>query len=178
MAVLYGVSQYNHGHEYRWIFTDEQIAQQTGEMPTEEIEGYDFWPMGGSNSSSTYAVRLDTADDVKDFLLGVAEPDSDDPMLVDVGEYYMTIETDDEYWGCVTGEWVKKLGIPASDLRVEEDSAGWRTVIEKIADYFREVDFDGFDYENPFYGDDCDMRVTELIDLYLSVDPSNSLALT
>ena len=158
---LYGVEQAHHGHLYRWIFTREGLAEWDIEPFSGETEDIGF-PIGGSNSSATYMVRLNTEEEVKNFLLADYDTDYEDPMLVDIAEGIYTIDTDDEYHGAITSEFVKLFGISADELT--SDNSLYATACELI-DAIREYDIDkcsGIDYENPFYGESRDMRLSEL----------------
>ena len=176
MDKLFGVTQLDHGHEYRWLFTEEQLFEQTGE----HFSGYDsidFFPIGGSNATVGFIQELNSDQEILEFLTAGGYPDSEDPMLVDCGEYYLTIEDDDIYWGSCTGEYLKKLGLSANELNQDDDAYGRKEIINDIANYFESIDYDSFDYSDPFYGDDRDMRFSELINLYHEVDPNNTLGL-
>jgi hypothetical protein len=176
MSRLFGVIQSNHGHEYRWLFTDDAIYELTGEYP-ENDECIDFFPMSGSNVSAGWVQELVSDDQIINFLKDDGYMDSNDPMLVDCGEYAITINDDDETWGSVTRKYLDMYGLTADELEQTDDAFGSVSTVEAIADYFKEIGYDDFDYENPFYGDDCEMRVSELIDLYHEVDPQNTLGL-
>lgn len=176
MSRLFGVEQEHYGADNRWIFTEEAIVEQTGE-PVEDGDLIESWPIGGSNSGPSSIVELKTDQDIIDFLTGDAYGVYDDPMLCDCGEYYLSIDTDDRVWGSVTGEYVKKLGLNPAELSKNDDCYGSCATIEAIADYFREIGYDDFDYEDPFYGEDSEMRLSELIDLYHEVDPDNTLGI-
>ena len=158
---LYGVEQAHHGHLYRWIFTREGLEEWDVEPFPDETEDIGF-PIGGSNSSATYMEKLNTEEEVKSFLLAEYETDYEDPMLVDIAEGIYTIDTDDEYYGSITSEFVKLFDIPDDELTNENSL--YAKALELI-DAIREYDTDGcsgIDYENPFYGDSRDMRLSEL----------------
>ena len=140
-------------------------------------DSIDYFPIGGSNATAGFVQELNTDEEIIDFLTAGGYNDSGDPTLVDVGEYYLTIEDDDVYWGCITGEYLKKFGLTTDELNQDDDVYGSGATVEQIAEYFKEIGYDDFDYEDPFYGDDCDMTVSELIDLYHEVDPQNTLGL-
>ena len=176
MGKLFGVSQTDYGAEHLWIFTEEQLVEQTGE-PVEDGYEYDYFPIGGSNCSVATVVELKSDQDIINFLTAPYGTDSADPALVDIAEYYLTIEDDDEYWGCVTGKYLKKLGLNKSELESNESVDRDYEIIEKIAEYFESIDYEDFDYDDPFYGDNSDMTVSELIELYHEVDPENTLGL-
>jgi hypothetical protein len=115
---IYGLEQSNHGHLHRWIFTKESLLEQG-------IDPYDTdcidigFPIGGSNSSGTYIRKLNTEEEIKDFLLEEYETEYEDPMLVDIAEGIYTIDMDDEYHGSITTEYVKLFGIPEEELTKE-----------------------------------------------------------
>lgn len=177
---LFGVLQSDHGHEYRWIFEEDSLIDQLNEWGIDYVpedgNGDDIgFPIGGSNSSSTFFTVLNSDADVRKFLTEPGFTDSADPMLVDCAEFYVTVDTDDDYYGAVTSQYVQKLGLTPEELEQDDDAYGDCEIIEKIADYFASIGYDEFDYEDPFYGDNSDMRVSELIDLYHEVDPENTL---
>lgn len=183
MSKLIGVSQSDYGHEYRWVFEEKSLRRQLKKYGLDaddyiSEDGYSAdigFPIGGSNSSSTYFCVLNSDNDVRAFLEAALMNDSADPTLCDCGECCLTIDTDDDYYGAVTSKYVKKFGI---DLDAINDSTDeYYDIIEQIADYFEEIDYDDFDYDDPFYGDDSDMTVSELIELYHEVDPDNTLGL-
>jgi len=183
MSRLIGVSQSNHGHEYRWIFEEQSLLDQLKNygwadddyIPEDgDCEDIGF-PIGGSNSSSTCFCVLNSDVEIREFLEAALMNDYADPTLCDCGECCLTIDTDDDYYGAVTSQYVKKFGI---DLDAINDSTDeYYDIIEQIAEYFEEIDYDDFDYDDPFYGDDSDMTVSELIELYHEVDPENTLGL-
>ena len=161
---LYGLEQSDHGHLYRWVFTKESLLEQ-------DIEPHDgdcidmLFPIGGSNSSSTYFKKLNTEEDIKRFLLAGYHTDSDDPMLIDIAEGIFTIDTDDEYYGSITSKYVKLFEIPEDELTKENSLVA---EVEELIAAIKELDKDkcsGIDYENPYYGDSGDMRLSELYDI-------------
>ena len=162
---IYGVEQSNHGHLYRWIFTEEGLLKWNVEPFHNEVEDILF-PIGGSNSSATYMVKLDTEEQVKEFLLSDYDTDYDDPMLVDIAEGIITIDTDDDYHGSITSEYVKLFDIPEDKLTIE-NSLIFHT--QMLIDEIKKHDVDkcsGIDYNNPFYGDSSDMRLSELEEIH------------
>ena len=163
MNKLFGVIQSNHGHEYRWLFTGDAIYELTGEYP-EDDECIDFFPMSGSNVSAGWVQELTSDDQIIHF-------------LKDCGEYAVTINDDDVTWGSVTRKYLDMYGLSAEELEQTDDAYGSVATVEAIANYFKQIGFDEFDYDDPFYGNDSDMRISELIDLYNEVDPNNTLGL-
>ena len=168
MGKIFGVTQSHYGAECRWIFTAEELEDQLGFIP-EDGETIAFFPLGGSNSSDSYVEELKNDTEIKEFLTTPGYMDYDDPMLSDCGEYYIDLCTDE---GSVTGEYLKKFGITNAP---QDDAYGTIETVEKIVGYFRDIAYDDFDYSDPYYGEDSDMRVSELIDLYHEVDPKNTL---
>ena len=166
---IYGVEQSNHGHCYRWIFTKEAILEQT-DLTEEELddEPYidDRWPIGGSNSSATFIQKLNTEEEVKEFFFSDYDTDLDDPMLIDIAEGIVTIDTDDGYYDSITSEFVKLFNIPNDELTWENP------LYQPTLDMIRAIEekdtskCSGIDYENPFYGKSEDMRLSEVYDLY------------
>jgi hypothetical protein len=162
---IYGLEQSNHGHLHRWIFTKESLLEQG-------IDPYDTdcidigFPIGGSNSSGTYIRKLNTEEEIKDFLLEEYETEYEDPMLVDIAEGIYTIDMDDEYHGSITTEYVKLFGIPEEELTKENSLLKYA---EELINTIKELDTDedsGIDYENPFYGKSRGMRLSELEDIF------------
>ena len=94
---MYGLEQSNHGHLYRWIFTKERLLEQGIEPHDEDCVDILF-PIGGSNSSATYFTKLNTEEDIRNFLLPGYYTDYDDPMLIDIAEGIFTIDTDYRIW--------------------------------------------------------------------------------
>lgn len=166
---IYGVEQSNHGHCYRWIFTKESILEQT-DLTEDEINDESCidacWPIGGSNSSATFIQRINTEEEVKNFLLASYDTDYDDPMLVDIAEGIVTINTDDDYHGSITSEFVKLFNIPKDELTWE--NGYWDYAYEMIKEIEKNdtLKCSGIDYDNPFYGESNDMRLSELEDIF------------
>lgn len=178
----YGVSQSFHGHEYRWIFTKEEIISQIGEDVWNNItQGEDYYglpkespyledvgfPVGGSNSSATLIETLSNDDEVKEFLTRPADgPDVDDPMLVDIAEYLMTVDVD---CASCTQEFLDKFGFTMKELEQLDDrfhhgSESERMIAELLSSG---NEYDGIiDRDSPFYGFSSDMRFSELCEIY------------
>lgn len=162
---LYGLEQSNHGHLYRWIFTKESLLEQ-GVEPHDGDWRDMLFPIGGSNSSATYITKLNTEEDVRNFLLADYNTDYDDPMLVDIAEGIFTIDTDDDYHGSITSEFVKYFNIPEDELTRENSLM---VKAQSLIITIKECDIDGYsgiDHKNPFYGESRYMRLSELEDIY------------
>ena len=122
---LYYVSQSHYGHEYVWIYDDESLLKAAGkeiyECIQDWLKGEDstcidiLFPMGGSNSSATYIVKLNSEEEARDYLLKTPAccEDYENPMLVDIAEYIRTINTDE---GSITQEILDKYNLKAEDL--------------------------------------------------------------
>ncbi len=118
--IKYGVIQSYHGHEYVYIF-DQEGLEKSGVyeeiqywLDGEESTCIDCgWPIGGSNSSSTYIIKLDNIDAIKNFLVSKGDgPDSEDPTLVEIAEYIHSVETSEG----LAGEYLEKFGLLKEDL--------------------------------------------------------------
>ena len=160
---LFGVSQYHCGHEYRWIFDEREVEAQLGYIPNDGDCEDILWPMGGSNSSATFFALLPDVKAAEAFLTTPDEPDLEDPELVDIGEYLATAETGD---GSITQEVVDYLEIPPEALVITDDSGGRKTEITKRCADLKEMGFEDFDVDNPFYGENRSMRYSEFCDMY------------
>lgn len=171
---LYGVEQSNHGHAYRFIYTGDRLKQYCGDLLP--AKGKNFcedirFPIGGSNSSATFITKVETLNEIKEFLLADYTTDYDDPELVDIAEGRCTIETDDIY-GSVTDEMVKMLHIPECELT--KDNTLYKQAKRMILDIKEKeqlssdgnVGTSGIDYGNPFYGSSRNMRFSELEHLH------------
>lgn len=161
---IYGLDQACHGHLYRWIFTKESLLEHGINPHDEDCIDIGF-PIGGSNSTGTYIRKLNTEEEIKDFLLEGYTTEYEDPMLVDISEGIYTIDTDDQYYGSITSEYVKLFDIPEEELTKENSLY---KEAEELINAIRELDTDessGIDYENPFYGESRYMRLSELEDI-------------
>lgn len=157
---MIGVSQNRYGHEMRWIFSDAEVYEQVF-SPL----GYDgvpddivfdcHWPYGGSNSSATYFKKLKTDEEALAFLKAPAEADYDDPELIDLAEFYLTIETDCD---SITQKVLDKFNLSADDLgQVDPRYKEIQMLIvnnSKLA---------AIDYSNPFYGKSKNLRYSQLL---------------
>ena len=176
MSKYYGVVQSHYGHEYRWIFKEETVRQVLGSEAEPESGALDIrWPMGGSNSSATLFYPIETDEDARAFLTAPGNgPDLEDPTLVDLAEYLVTVETDE---GCAE-EFLDRLRLSAEALTQYDDAFGRRESCEQMADELcRYRDFlhrlgtefencEEIDFNDLFYGDSKDMRYSDLCDLY------------
>lgn len=159
--VIYGISQMHHGHEYRWIFTEEAVSKAVyndNEVPGDDCKDC-RWPIGGSNSSATWIKRLDGDEAIRKFLLAPGDgPDVEDPLLCDIGEYILTVADD---CGSCTEEVAEKLGMDISKLEQFDDASRHREEVLRLFEAARKKGLD-LDFENPFYGKDKNMRFSEL----------------
>ena len=162
-SCVYGVEQSCHGHNYRWIFDKQTLLNQGIDLPNtkggicEDI----LFPIGGSNSSATWIVELDSDNAIKDFLLSDYYTEFEDPMLIDIAEGSNTISCED---GSITGYYIKKLAIPEEKLTRDN---GYLAEVQDMICFLKEKDANcDLDYENPFYGNSRDMRLSALRDLY------------
>lgn len=118
--IYYGVTQSVHGHEYRWIFEKSVLDKNIydgASAPDHDVIDCGF-PIAGSNSSSTTIQRLNTERAIKAFITGpAAGPDTDDPTLVEIGEYCVSVANNhDSYtdkfmqmFGCLTKHWKETM---------------------------------------------------------------------
>lgn len=165
----YGVSQSCHGHEYRWIFDEQTLINNGVDFSTfEDGEYVDIlYPIGGSNSSATCFQKLADDEEIESFLKGEADgPDVSDPMLVDIAEYLLTVDTD--YDSC-TQEFLDKFNLKKEDLSQYDDYYHHRSESERmIAEIATDKDLidNEIDFDDPFYGRSREMRYSELCDLY------------
>lgn len=159
----YGVEQYHYGHLYRWIFDGDTLKSNIGD-DFESKNGWDIgYPMGGSNSSATWIEKLSTDEEIREFLIRPSEPDLDDPELIDLGEYLLTIETDCD--SC-TQMFLDKFEYKQSDLDQYDDEYGRCEEVREKAKKLKERGITWFDCDDPFYGNDRSMRYSEFCELY------------
>ena len=168
---MYGVMQYHCGHEYRWIFKAAVIRKELElkkEEKIEDISGEEvLWPMGGSNSSATWFCKLDSMEKAKNFLESPGDgPDLEDPELVDLAEYLVTVETD---CNSCTQEVLDKFNLNEEDLVQTDDENERYSKAEKMIKALEAAGYADFDYNDPFYGENRDMRYSDLCELYESV---------
>ncbi len=168
MKTVYGVSQYNHGHEYRWIFDRDTLIKELETNNIMDISGGDIsFPIGGSNSSSTWFTELNSLSSVQTFLTGEAEgPDLEDPTLIDIAEYLLTVDTD---FGSCTERFLKQLHLNKESLTQYDDDKHHYKSAKSVIEKLKEAGYTEFDYDDPFYGRNRDMRYSELCSLYRKV---------
>ena len=176
----YSVTEYSNGAEHRWIFDESTLSKKMyNGGPVPESDGLDIgFPIGGSNSSTTWIEKCTSEVDIKDFLTMPADgPDNDDPMLVDIAEYYLHIDND---FGSCTDKFVKKFNLEYKDLNQSDDMYHHKSNAEKMITALKELGYKDFDFEDPFYGNNSDMTYDELYGLYkvqiidkLGLDPDN-----
>ena len=169
----FGVSQMNHGHEYRWIYDGETLVKELDLLSEDEILEQSgsvlFFPIGGSNCSVTCIDKLQTDEEAKAFLTAGGDgPDSEDPMLVDIAEYLLTISVED---GSCTQKFLNKFGLEA--YTACDDEHGHMEKAEKMIEALKEAGYKDFDYDDSFYGENRDMTFRELCDLYKKVTEEN-----
>jgi len=165
--MVYGVMQTHYGHEYRWLFTGEEIQRQMSargrQLTLDDETWVSFWPFGGSNSSEAVITRLDSDDKIKNFLTERADSELDDPTLCDIAEFYVTVDVED---GSCTQEYLDKFGLTLKELEQTDDKFDRRQNSEKMISDLKACGYEDFDYEKPFYGNNSDMRYSELCSLW------------
>lgn len=162
-SCVYGVEQSCYGHNYRWIFDKQTLLNRDIPLPDSEdgICEDILFPIGGSNSSATWIVELNSDNAIKDFLLSEYYTEYEDPTLVDIAEGINTISCED---GSITEYYVKKFAIPEKELTRDN---GYLAEVQGMIQSLKEKNVDcNLDYENPFYGNSRDMRLSELRELY------------
>lgn len=114
----YGVTQFCHGAEHRWIFDEMTLQGILGDKPIPTDGDMDIlWPIGGSNSSVTSFELLENDDEIHLFLIGATDL-GDDCLLCDISEYYLTVETD---CGSCTEEFIEKFDLDSEELDKTDD---------------------------------------------------------
>jgi len=166
----YGVTQLSHGHEYRWIFRGKVLVEALGLNSEEEIidcSGKDLlFPMGGSNASCMWIEKLESDEAAVKYLLAEGDgPDSDDPSLVDIAEYRVTVSNDSN--SC-TQEIIEKFALDEKDLSQMDDIYHHYAETEKMIKDLKLSGYKDFDYDNPYYGKNRDMKYSELFNLWMS----------
>ncbi len=157
--IVWGVSQIDRGHEYRWIF-DEETLEKNDINPHEDNGSEVLFPLGGSNVSCTWFEPLQSDAEVMNFLTKPAVgPDSDDPELVDIAEYYLTCNCD---YDSITKEYLDLFGFKEEDLL--QYSPDYEAAL-KLVEELKASGYKGFDNDHPFYGKTKNMRLSELEDL-------------
>lgn len=166
--IYYGVSQFIYGHKYRWIY-EESVLQNMiyNGKPVPASDCIDcYFPFGGCNSSATFIRRLDTDDEIKAFLVAPGTgPDTDDPTLFDIGEYLLTVS--DDYDSC-TDQFMQKFGLSYDELKQTDDIEHRKQLVEDMFNDLQKAGYAGLDYTDPFYGENRNMRFSELCLLHKS----------
>lgn len=161
----YGVSQSSYGHEYRWIFDEETLKKklETDDVLSMSGEWVGF-PFGGSNSSSTWIQQLSDIKEIENFLVAEGDgPDSSDPMLVDIAEYLVSVDTDCD--SC-TQKFLDILGFKKDEMFYSDDVYGHYASAKSMIEELKNTGYEEFDYDDPFYGENRGMTYSELCDLY------------
>jgi len=167
MSNYYGVSQSDHGHQYRWIFESDKIHDRLGGEPdtSEDI----LFPIGGSNSSSTFFTPLNDDIDVIRFLLSPGEIDKEDPTLCEIGEYALTLGGGTGLDDC-TQHFLDKYGIyDDAIINRSDDADRHRAKVLQMTEDLKNAGYMEFDSENPFYGKDRHMRFSDLEAIYENI---------
>lgn len=163
----YLVNQFNHSAEHKWVFNENQLSEQVyhgTQIPDKDEVPY--WPIGGSNSSYSNICKAESDEDIRRFLTSPGDGlDWEDPILVDIAEYYCSVDIDDIWCheSC-TGEVARRLGIQCEDTydsRYKE--------AEKMIKELQDAGYPDFDYNDPFYGENRGMRYSRLCDLHMEV---------
>lgn len=132
------------------------------------IKGHNFYedisfPFGGSNCSSTHLVKLESLNEVKDFLLADYKTDYNDPCLIDIAEGVCTIDTSLDN-SSITNKVVILLHIPQNELTKDNVLlAPAKQMLQELKD--ADTDYE-IDFNNPFYGTSRNMRFSDLTALY------------
>lgn len=170
MSKFYGVTQFDYGHEYRWIFEEDVIKNNLGaDFHLEDEMWKDvMFPMGGSQVSATSFELLETHTDAYAFLTKEGEgPDLEDPTLIDLAEYMVTVETDLE---SSTEIFLKQFNLTREDLMQVNKYAAFVDSVNKIKEMeeyrFNIETINVIDFDNPFYGDSKYITYSELLDIY------------
>ena len=161
----YGVSQMNRGHEYRWIFDDKTLKSRLGTDDVLSMSGENIrFPLEGSDVSATWIQALPDLVTANDFLTARGDgPDSSDPELIDIAEYLLTVEVDSD--SC-TKSFLDVLGLDQGSLTQYDDEYGHHNRARAMISDLQKAGYVGIDYANPFYGDNSDMRYSELCDIF------------
>ena len=164
---MYGVTQMNHGAEHRWIFSEEELSRELydGDPVPDKVYDIPFWPIGGSNCGYSNATKLNTDEEIREFLTAPGlGADLEDPCLVDLAEYYCEADAYND-WCQVssTRAEMERLGI--SFAETQSNDSRYDEAI-KMIEKLRKNGYSDFDYDNPFYGENRNMRFSELCDKY------------
>lgn len=161
----YGVSQMNRGHEYRWIFDDKTLKSRLGTDDVLSMSGENIrFPLEGSDVSATWIQALPDLVTANGFLTAKGDgPDSSDPELIDIAEYLLTVEVDSD--SC-TKSFLDVLGLDQGSLTQYDDEYGHYNRARAMISDLQKAGYVGIDYAHPFYGDNSDMRYSELCDIF------------
>lgn len=167
--IYYGVTQSVHGHAYRWIFEksvlDKNMYDGTS-APDHDVIDCGF-PIAGSNSSSTTIQRLNSDRVIKEFLTAPATgPDMVDPTLVDIGEYCVSIANNHD--SC-TDKFMQMFGLSYTALEKNDDVLCRERKVRRMFAALEKAGYEGLDYANPLYGQNKNMRYSELFEIYMKV---------
>lgn len=165
--MVYGVMQTHYGQEFRWLFSEEEILRQMNrhgrQLTLEDETWVSCWPIGGSNSSDAVITRLDSDEEIKNFLTERADNELDDPTLFGIAEFYVAVHVED---GSCTQDYLDKFGLTLKDLEQTDDMFDRRKNSEKMISDLKACGYEDFDYERPFYGYNRCMRYSELCSLW------------
>ena len=157
--VYCGLIQYCHGAEHRYIYSEDKLEEilKNKDLLDDNENLYDIsgseilFPIGGSNSSATWFQKIETLEDADRFLSRECETEYDDPTLIDIAEYYMSVETKDTNYGdkrVDTDYILTLLGKTFRDYDVNK-YPGLKEV-EKQIEILKQSGYENFDYERPF----------------------------
>lgn len=178
----YGVNQFSHSHEYRWIFEESVLREKMyggGEVPEYDCIDVGF-PISGRDRSSTWIKLLDGDEEIKSFLTKDGEgPASEDPTLVEIYEYILTIGKD---FDSCTDLFMKKFDLNYASLIKTDDRYRRGARAEKmlnelkfcgkdeeILDIFSEMGYQYDRLEFGFYGSNQDLTFSDLEALWQAV---------
>lgn len=161
----YGVEQSHYGADYRWIFDEKTLSKEAYKGgPVPDKDELEYFPIGGSNSSFSRIVKLNSDEEIKAFLTAPAPgPDYDDPELRDIGDYYLSVEND---CGSCTGKFVKKFNLTYEELHQSDDIDKHFANAEKMFKFLKKINYPGLDNADLFASKFSHMRYSELCDIY------------
>lgn len=167
--IYYGVTQSVHGHEYRWIFEKSVLDKNIydgASAPDHDVIDCGF-PIAGSNSSSTTIQRLNTERAIKAFITGpAAGPDTDDPTLVEIGEYCVSVANNHDSY---TDKFMQMFGLSYEALERDDDELHRERKVRRMFAALEKAGYEGLDYANPLYGRNKDMHYSELFEIYMKI---------
>lgn len=161
----YGVEQSHYGADYRWIFDEKTLSKEAYKGgPVPDKDELEYFPIGGSNSSFSRIVKLNSDEEIKAFLTAPAPgPDYDDPELRDIGDYYLSVEND---CGSCTDKFVKKFNLTYEELHQLDDIDKHFANAEKMFKFLKKINYPGLDNADLFESKFSYMRYSELCDIY------------